>query len=25
VYRTIQNVPCAALLKEAETMNATQE
>jgi hypothetical protein len=25
VYRTIENVPCAALLKEAEKMNATQE
>jgi hypothetical protein len=25
VYRTIQSVPCAAMLKEAETMNATQE
>jgi hypothetical protein len=25
VYRTIQNVPCAAMLKEAEKMNATQE
>jgi hypothetical protein len=25
VYLTIQSVPCAAMLKEAETMNATQE
>jgi hypothetical protein len=25
VYRTIQAVPCAAMLKEAEKMNATQE
>ncbi|MDP9051617.1 MAG: hypothetical protein M3O31_13000 [Acidobacteriota bacterium] len=25
VYRTIQTVPCAAMLKEAEKMNATQE
>jgi hypothetical protein len=25
VYRTIQSVPCAAMLKEAEKMNATQE
>ena len=25
IYRTIQNVPCAAMLKEAEKMNATQE
>jgi hypothetical protein len=25
VYRTIANVPCAALMKEAEKMNATQE
>ena len=25
VYRTIQNVPCAAMMKEAEKMNATQE
>jgi hypothetical protein len=25
VYWTIQNVPCAAMLKEAEKMNATQE
>jgi hypothetical protein len=25
VYRTIENVPCAALMKEAEKMNATQE
>jgi len=25
VYKTIQSVPCAAMLKEAEKMNATQE
>ena len=25
VYRTVQAVPCAAMLKEAEKMNATQE
>ena len=25
IYWTIQNVPCAAMLKEAEKMNATQE
>jgi hypothetical protein len=25
VYWTIENVPCAAMLKEAEKMNATQE
>jgi hypothetical protein len=25
VYQTIQSVPCAAMLKEAEKMNATQE
>jgi hypothetical protein len=25
VYKTIQRVPCAAMLKEAEKMNATQE
>lgn len=25
VYRTIQSVPCAAMLQEAERMNATQE
>jgi hypothetical protein len=25
VFRTIQSVPCAAMLKEAEKMNATQE
>ena len=25
VYRTIESVPCAALMKEAEKMNATQE
>ena len=25
VYKTIQTVPCAAMLKEAEKMNATQE
>jgi hypothetical protein len=25
VYRTVQAVPCGAMLKEAETMNATQE
>jgi hypothetical protein len=25
IYSTIQNVPCAAMLKEAEKMNATQE
>jgi hypothetical protein len=25
LYRTIQSVPCAAMLKEAEKMNATQE
>jgi hypothetical protein len=25
IYRTVQNVPCAAMLKEAEKMNATQE
>jgi hypothetical protein len=25
VYRTIQSVPCAAMLKEAEKMNATQD
>jgi hypothetical protein len=25
VYRTTQAVPCAAMMKEAETMNATQE
>jgi len=25
IYRTIQAVPCAAMLKEAEKMNATQE
>jgi hypothetical protein len=25
VYSTIQAVPCAAMLKEAEKMNATQE
>ena len=25
VYRTVQSVPCAAMLKEAEKMNATQE
>ena len=25
VFWTIQNVPCAAMLKQAEKMNATQE
>jgi hypothetical protein len=25
IYRTVQAVPCAAMLKEAEKMNATQE
>ena len=25
IYRTIQSVPCAAMMKEAEKMNATQE
>jgi hypothetical protein len=25
IYRTVQGVPCAAMLKEAEKMNATQE
>jgi hypothetical protein len=25
IYKTIQSVPCAAMLKEAEKMNATQE
>jgi hypothetical protein len=25
LYMTIQSVPCAAMLKEAEKMNATQE